>query len=158
MVENIEVIQNIKFNTDHRMVRASIKISNKNRRKRPGKNKILYITKDQQIEYQKQLNSRIKNINVLQNSNIQDYNNQIEKSIISAVPKTSIKKKKENRESEVTLKLIDQRENLKKTKKKTGKQRIEYCEIKKLVKKMIKKDLKIITKRKLMKLSRSMEQ
>lgn len=142
---NIEVLSNFEFITDHRMVRATIKQNTKSNRAALFNN----IPNRETINHQgdklkEQLSKKINQIsNSLETLKTQEIYDVIEETIIKSAKELKTKHtKKHNKFAEDTMQLIRKRTYLERQKRKSPQDKIELAEIRKLVQKYIRRDVK----------------
>lgn len=140
-VEKLTVINGLKFESDHRMVRASIRVSKRSRRKMM-KNKRIHVKTNNKEEFKRILQENLIEYNCLE-GNIQEKYNALEKCILKAGDKTRNQgTSKRNKLSTSTLELLDKREEIKVHRNETPEKKLEYEELNKITKKAIRTDLR----------------
>lgn len=141
IVTDFQVLNNLNFYTNHRLIRTTIKIK-AIKKKRNIKEKIIDydLAEDEISNYKTMLQQ---DLQICHGENIQsNYNNiegAIKKAELSLTAKT--KSKKRSKLSNETKTIIKHREHLRKIKHKTIKQKIELAELRKLSKRKIRQDL-----------------
>ena len=142
-VMDVQVINGLKFDSDHRMVRAKIKIHKKKRyvKKwcRPTVERI-----NEKI-FKDRLQERIKQTQGSTEKKVQELYDQLECCILQSAKDASSNKqdiRNKHKLSEGTIKLLEQREKTKQSMHKTGKMTAEYSELDRRTKREIRKDLR----------------
>lgn len=143
-IRDVQVLNGVKFDTDHRMVRAALETNRKSRKriqhKKQGPTAINRET------YKAALNTRIQQMQSTTNPiGVQEQYSELKANILRATRDAAQQDSKiRNREklSENTIRLINERERLKGTSPKSNRQKEEYSEINKLTKREIRKDLR----------------
>lgn len=141
-ISNIEVLNNFEFVSDHRIVRATLKLKKENTRRKywdkiPDGESI----KSHEISFKTKL---LNNTSTLtQTGNPQELYNNLENAIIKAakgIP--AVKEDKTKKFRDDTLKLIRRRTSLERINNKNAETKIELAETRKLVRKCIRRDTK----------------
>ena len=139
-VKDVQVLNGLKFDSDHRMVRAILTL---NKRKRYAK--ISHKPKLEKINKEIYKSTLKNNLEKLQNKSedkVQEIYNQIQSHILQAVKTASLKEagiRNKQKLSVNTIQLIEQREIVKQISSEDSK---EYSEINKMTKRAIRKDVR----------------
>lgn len=141
-IRDIQVVANLKFSTDHRMVRAKMKIER--RRKHPAKQHRQNIENIDSNKFQLHLRDRIAESNPNREAGAQELYNSLEQCILQATKDSSknTKAQKEGKLSQGTIALIERRSEMLQTRDASESNRTEYAAMDKLTKKEIRKDLR----------------
>lgn len=144
-IQNIEIINRFHFISDHRMVRMTMKVNGKRNRKHlhkksPKSTDII----EQKEKYVTKLSEYVNNTTqIFSTLEVQDMYNILEKAITQAASELEAdKEKQKSKFSEETPQLIKDRTSLGRKKNKTAREKIQLAELRKLVKKYIRKDIK----------------
>lgn len=146
LITNIEVINNFRFISDHRLVMATLKINKKQTRKELF-NKIPRgkIIRNNDTIYKQELKKNFENLYTTnKKTQVQDIYNLLEHGIKEAAKRIPNEKQKDrnNKLTQETKQIISERMKLERIKCKTTAQKIQLAETRKLVKKLIQKDLR----------------
>lgn len=144
MIQDVEVINNLSFNSDHRMVRAKLKINHQTRQ--------LYKSKNHLPKFVPEVSKQSYNINlqqrrhVLQSSNndLQTCYNQMEKSIKSAASTHILKyhPSEHHKLSQKTQLLVNKRDSLKQKSFRSRQENLELKYLNTTIKKSTEEDIK----------------
>ena len=141
-VTNIEVLNNIKFPSDHRLLRATIMLQNNKKSRKNFRKTITLPKSDKEINnYCRNLEQHATKINIPDKENVQIYYNKIEDAIIKSLQSENIRIEKTHRIfSENTKELINRRTELIHTKNKTTEKKKDLSNLFKQTNKAIKRD------------------
>lgn len=142
VIKDVEVIKNLNFNTDHRMVRSTIQVKRKHIRNKLYK---LKLPKEIPLNDIKFNNAFIENVTKFQATDIQGLYTNLVDCIKIAAKQSFIKDptvKKNSRLSGETLKLLDYRKELERMRDDNTDMQNNYNQINKCVKRMIRRDLR----------------
>ena len=142
-IKDIQVLNGLRFDTDHRMVRARIKT---NKRK-------IYVKNSHRIKTQKvnseifetTLQDKLQNLDIELENNVQKLYNCLQSSILESAEEASkkdLKIKNRHKLSSDTVRLIEQREMIKKAVHESIEDGAEYTEINRRTKRAIRKDIR----------------
>lgn len=143
--KDVHVVSRINFNTDHRLLRSKINLKGNriNRHNYNKTNQIKTVTQNNEYEYKQHLKNNLLQLQHLEpDCTAQEFYNKIEEIITKCL--SLIKQLKEDKEiklSQETKQILAKKDNLYKKIKKTDQDKIELIELKKLVKKAIKRDI-----------------
>ncbi|CAG4944708.1 unnamed protein product [Colias eurytheme] len=140
MISNIEILNQISFASDHRLLRATLTMYPRTKSRRNFKNSTTNLKTENEIKiYTNNLKDNLKDTNLIKN--VQIYYNSLEKHIkdsLQSDPK--IEKKKNRILSDHTINLIKKRSELILSKNKTKQQKKELTQLFKTTNKSIKLD------------------
>lgn len=146
-MQSFKILNKLKFQSDHRLIQVTCHVG-KGRKNRISSPKMYKIRYSEKI-YEQHLKTRIEEVNKTLNiGSVQEIYNLIEKSIILAVEdenksnKQPSVRKRSDKISDETKELIEKRETLNKKRNKTAREKIDHAEIRKLVRKKIRNDIK----------------
>ena len=137
-MKNIQIVDTPRFDTDHRLVKATMKIK-KRKRQRPQKNKTEMNKDTFMLKLQQDLEQTV----FADDQGAQELYNSLESCLTQASATASKEKpRSRNKLSQNTIALIEQRALLSRTRRDSERKNAEYLELDKKTKREIRKDLR----------------
>ena len=140
----MDVLQRLKFDSDHRTVYTTIEVNKKHIRSKKFQHKLPRTASFQQKLFQEELANHIQRLGSNGPLDVHTFYNGIEESIKAAVTKSATNKdeKRRSKLSEETREWLEKREEAEEIRDTNNAFRLQYAEINKMTKRMIRRDLR----------------